>query len=320
MRAEVASAEGGELIQPSPRERSLGLLRVVCGALLFVLVLAAVARGWDEVRSTISLIEPHELALAEVLILAGLTLSVLTWRQGLAEVGLRVRFDAAARIYLLGQLGKYLPGSVWALAAQAEFAKAAGVPRARGIAASVIAIGVNVVTGLAIGVALVPSLADGGHWRTVLLVAGTGICAYALSPPALTRLVNLGLRLARREPLDRAVTWRGIARASGWSIASWLCYGLSLWALAVSVGAPAGPALPLCVAGVSVAMTVGFLVVVTPSGLGVREAIIVGALAPALDRSDALAVALVARLLFTIADLVAAAAVVGVRVRQSEAA
>ena len=65
-------------------------------------------------------------------------------------------------------------------------------------------------------------------------------------------------------------------------------------------------------------MTVGFLVFVAPSGIGVREAVIVVALAPVLDHPEALAVALVARLLFTLADLLAAVVVAPVRLRPSE--
>ena len=302
------------------RDRVLGLLRLVFGAVLFGFVVVAAWRSWDAVQAAITLIDPYDLLFAEALILLGLALSVLTWRQSVSEVGYRVPVAAAARIYLLGQLGKYLPGSLWALAAQSELGRSAGVPRSRGLAASIIAIAVNTATGLAIGVAIVPSLADGSYGLTLGLVAIVLCLAFALTPPVLTRLVNLGLRLVRRPSLPRNVTWRGVRIATAWSLSSAVSYGLSVWVLAVAVGAPAGEALPLCLAGVSLGMTIGLLVVVTPSGIGVREAIIVGALAPVLDRSDALAVALVARLLFTIADLVAAAVVVPIRVRPPAAA
>lgn len=53
----------------------------------------------------------------------------------------------------------------------------------KGLAASITAIGVNVVTGLAIGLLVVPSVVTGGAWRTITLVAVLGACAAALSPP-----------------------------------------------------------------------------------------------------------------------------------------
>jgi hypothetical protein len=300
-------------------ERFLRPLRFLVGLLVFALVVLSLVRGWDDVRTTLSRIAPYELALSEMLVLVGLGASVLTWRVALRELGALVGVRAASKIYLLGQLGKYLPGSVWALAAQMELARNAGVPRMKGFAASVVAIGVNVVTGLAIGLLVVPSVVTGGAWRTIVLVVLLGACAAALSPPVLTRLVDFGLRLVRRPAVERAISWQGILAASGWSVVSWVSYGTSVWVLAVAVGAPAGESLPLCLGGMALAMTVGFLVVVAPSGIGVREAVIVASLSPVLDRSEALAVALLARLVFTVADLVAAAVVVPVRVRASGA-
>ncbi len=90
--------------------------------------------------------------------------------------------------------------------------------------------------------------------------------------------------------------------------------------LAVSVGAPAGQSLLLCVARVPLAMIAGLVVFIAPSGLGVREAALVAALTPVLEPSQGLAVALLARLVFTAADFVAALAVVPLRTRPAEAA
>jgi uncharacterized membrane protein YbhN (UPF0104 family) len=318
-RTEVPARPSAADVEPRRIDRVLGLLRIGCGVLLFVLVVVATVRNWMQVRATLSLIEPHELVLAESLVLAGLGLSVLTWRRCLDELGSWVRLEAASRIYLLGQLGKYVPGSVWALALQTELAKGAGVPRTRGVAASVVAIGVNVAIGLALGAALVLTRSDGGVWQSgSLLIVATG-CAIALSPRVLTGSVNACLRLIRRPPLSQEVTWRGISSATGWSLASWISYGLSVWVIAVAVGAPAGTALAVCVTGVPLAMTAGFLAVIAPSGIGVREAVLVWSLAPVLERSDALAVALVARLLFTIGDLLAAVVVAQMRLRPSGA-
>jgi len=290
--------------------------RVIGGIVLFGLVVFAAVRSWEDVRMTLARMGPVELAVAEVLVLAGLGASVLTWRAALCELGSTMTIRAASKIYLVGQLGKFLPGSAWALALQMELAKQANVPRARSVAAGVVAIGVNAVTGLAMGLTIVPRVVSGGAWRTITLVAVVTVCAVGLSPPLLTRLVNVGFRIVRRDPIQREVTWRGILTAVGWAVVSFTCYGLSVWVLAISVGAPAAESLPLCLAGVAFAMTLGALVVVAPSGIGVREAVIVAALAPVMERPEALAIALVARLLFVLADLIAAVVTLPVRLRE----
>ena len=101
-------------------------------------------------------------------------------------------------------------------------------------------------------------------WATWSIVVLATLCAVALAPPILTRLVDLGLRVVNRPRLERPVTWRGIATAGCWSVASWACYGLSVWILAVAAGAPEGETLALCLAGVPLAMNVGLFVLVTP--------------------------------------------------------
>ena len=283
-----------------------GVLRATVGVVLFGVVVAAVAASWADVRPTLGELSPGALALAEILVLCGLAASTLTWRVSLSEFGSTVGVRSASRIYIIGQLGKYLPGSVWALAAQMELASRAGAPRPRALAASAVAIAVNVVTGLAVGLAVVPSVVEGGVLRIATIGLVLLACVVGVSPAVLTRLVSLGLRALRQPPLERRVSWRGILTAGGWSLASWAAYGVAIWVLAVAVGAPAAAALPVSLAAIGLAMTVGFLVVVAPSGIGVREAVIVAALAPVLEAPAALAVALIARLVFTAADLLAA--------------
>ena len=312
---EEPGREPGRVAQSIRHPRVIALAQIATGIVLFGLVAYAAARDWDDVRDTVSRISPLELVISELLVLAGLGASVMTWRQSLTELGSRVRVRHAAKIYLVGQLGKYVPGSIWAVLLQMELAHKVQVPRSRSFAAGIVAAGVNALTGILIGLLIIPSVDQSDWWRYAVFACLAVACAVALTPPVLTRLVSFGLRLLRRPPLEAPVTWPGMLRAAGWAVASWLAYGLCVWVLAVGAGAPAGESFFVCLAGVALAMTAGFLVVVAPSGIGVREAVLVAALAPVLSTSEALSVALVVRLVFTLADLIGAAATLPVRLR-----
>jgi len=50
---------------------------------------------------------------------------------------------AAIRVMFVGQLGKYVPGAVWALAAQVELARDYDVPRRRSTTASLVGMAVS---------------------------------------------------------------------------------------------------------------------------------------------------------------------------------
>jgi uncharacterized membrane protein YbhN (UPF0104 family) len=134
-----------------------------------------------------------------------------------------------------------------------------------------------------------------------------------VTPPILGRLADTGLRIARHEPLDRRPSWSGIGAASVFSVTNWLLYGMALASVAIAAGADPSQTVLLALPAVGLALTIGLLVAVAPSGIGVREAVLVAALAPVLDTTSALGVALVLRLVFTLADLVAAAATVPIR-------
>lgn len=239
-----------------------------------------------------------------VAVLAGLFASAMVWRALLADLGTALPLRPALHVFFLGQLGKYVPGSVFAIAAQMELGRAHGAPRSRTGTASLVFLGVLVAAGLLSAAAVLPltspaALAD---YSWVLLALPVGLVL--LAPPVLTRLVGRLLRLLRRDGLERPLSWRGTGAALGWALAMWAAYGAHLWLLVRPLQPAGGPdALLLSTGAYALAWTAGFLFVVAPAGVGVREAALVVALAPALAAGPALALAVLSRVLMTVGDL-----------------
>lgn len=238
-------------------------------------------------------------------VLGGLLASAMVWRALLADLGTALPMRPALHVFFLGQLGKYVPGSVFAIAAQMELGRAHGAPRSRVGTASLLFMGVLVVAGLLTAAVALPltspdALADYG-WVLVALPIGLAV----LHPPVLTRLVAVLLRLLRRDPLERPLSRRGVGAATGWALAMWAAYGLHLWLL-VRPQETSGRAdlLLLSLGAYALAWTAGFLFVVAPAGAGVREVALVAALAPVLEAGPALAVTVLSRVLMTLGDLV----------------
>lgn len=295
------------------RANSVRSLRALCGISLFGTVLVVTARQWHKVSETVAEIGAGAIATALVLALLGLGASVLTWQRSLQELGARTSMPVAMKIYLVGQLGKYIPGTVWALVVQMEIARAAAVRRTEAFGAGLVSVGINIVTGTTLGLAVLPILDGGSPVRYAVAILGAIGCAVMLAPPVLTRLVDVGLKVSRNEPLRRRPSWSGILAAAGLSTVNWLLYGLALAVIAIAAGADPSRTLLLALPAVGLAMTIGLFVVIAPSGIGVREAVLVAALSPVLDASAALGVAVVLRLVFTLADLIGAAATVPIK-------
>jgi uncharacterized membrane protein YbhN (UPF0104 family) len=163
---------------------------------------------------------------------------------------------------------------------------------------------ISVGAGLLVAVVLVPLAGLGALGRYWWIVFALPVVAVVASPPVLNRLVGLALRLARRDPLPRPLSIGGALRSVGWALAAWLCYGGQVWLLAHQLGVAGGLPLLLHSTGAFAgAWCVGFLLVVAPAGAGAREAALILLLGSSMSRPQATVVAVVSRLLFTIADL-----------------
>lgn len=282
-----------------------------------VLALVAVTSQARLIGESLRRLGPGWPLLALACLVLGLLATAMAWRTLLADLGSRLPVSVAARVFFLGQLGKYLPGSVWAFVGQMELARAHGVPRSRTGAAGLLAVLLSLVTGLGLAALILPFAAATVARSYAWALALGGLLLLALHPRLVNPALDRVLRLAGRQPLEHPLTGRGVLLASAWGLLGWLLFGLHAWVLAVPLGAGSGRGLILALGGFALAWCAGFLVVVAPAGAGVREVVLVATLAPVLDGPPALVVALVSRLLFTVADLLVAAWAAGWRRPQS---
>lgn len=291
-------------------------LRVAVLLLALGLLIAALVTSGPEALDSARTIGAGNAALSLLAVLAGLYASSQVWRALLADLGTALPARPALHVFFVGQLAKYVPGSVFAIAAQMELGKAHGAPRSRTGTAGLLFMGVLTAAGLLTAATVLPLTSPAAlrQYGWVLLVLPLGLLC--LVPPVLTRAVGALLRLLRREPLARPLSARGIGTALGWALAMWAAYGLHLFLL-VRPQDVAGRAdlLLLSTGAYALAWTAGFLFIVAPAGAGVRELALVAALSPVLGAPAALAVAVLSRVLMTLGDLLWAAVGAGLRQR-----
>ncbi|MFD1147627.1 lysylphosphatidylglycerol synthase domain-containing protein [Saccharothrix hoggarensis] len=279
--------------------------------LLVVLVLAGavyqLTGQWDEVSAALLSLPWQSVALSMVAVFAGLFLGSVVWKIVLSDLGAPVTYADAAKFYLVGGLGKYIPGAVWAVLLSMELAKQAGVNRARSFTAGLVATGMGVVASLITGLAALPVLLGGGESRQLLWLFSLLLIGLVfLHPKLLTWLVNLVLRVLRKQPLERRFTGKEVLKATGVAVAIYVLYGVHLWLLVNALGSPSIGTLVLSAGTMGISMTAGLVAFFLPSGIGARELVITGAIATVLPTPQAVALALVSRLMFTVADLISA--------------
>lgn len=212
--------------------------------------------------------------------------------------GFNLGYPAALRLYNLSQLGKYIPGSIW------QFVGRAAAYRERGAGFAVIRDSLLLESLWVVGSALVLGLVLAGsravaffgqrnavpvlYWFAGLLLLG-GLCLLAGLVWKRHILVRY-LRLVMPSPRLVLVM-----------LATWALLGTAFWLLAIAVGIHVG--VVYAIGLFALAFALGFLVPIAPAGLGIRDGILVVGLLPYGSLQETLAVTVVARLIYLVAEV-----------------
>ncbi len=244
---------------------------------------------------------------ASVLVLAlGYGVSAALWGRIVADLGgPRLSVVDSVRLFMIANLGRYVPGKVWQIAGLAALARRKGVPAATATGAAVLGQGISLVA--ATGVGLVALLAGPPGWRRWgwVGVGAIGLVVVLTAIPAVFRAgAGLWFRLVRQEVPPGLRSVHGLQWLALYGVA-WVIYAVAFWMLAASFGRGADPA--LVGSAFAAAYVVGYIAIFAPAGAGVREVSLVALLAPSMGPAPAGVLAVIARIWTTVVELVPAA-------------
>ena len=295
-------------------------VRLAALALVVVFVAIAVQRTWSGLPRNFSWTVSWALLSGGFLLLVAQELSfAFIWRAILARLGSRLGIRDAQQIYLGSEFVRYIPGNVWHVFTRILWAEQRGVPRVVGFASMTVELATKIASAALVFALTLLAWPDvrglaGAVGRGVPLtiaLVGVPLLLIGLHPRLLSGTLNFGLRKLGRPPVAFALRYRDVlAIALLWS-ASWVVAGAGFYLLVLALIPSPAPfslgALVIATGIYALGWDIGFLSFVTPSGLGFRE----GALALLLGLSGvvsvpalALAIAVVARLVVTAAELV----------------
>jgi len=289
------------------RARTISIVRIVVAVTVVVAVVWGVARNWTEISQDLQRVSIGALLLSFVPAALGTWLTMVGWRVILADLGSPLHLAPAGGVFFVGQLGKYLPGSVWTVLVQADMASHLHVPRRRTGVTGLVTIGLSVLTGLLVGLPALPLLLQRSAGSSGWLLLAVPLFVVLVWPALLNRLIAWGLRVLRREPLEETLSTRAILTTVGLYALAWVLFGVHILVLALAVGGGTGVTLA-SLTGYALAGSLGMLTVILPAGLGARDGILAIVLASAMPLSAGTAVALVSRFVVTLVDVLAAAA------------
>ena len=305
------TAPGETAERPWFRRRWVKLgLAVLIPAGLGLMIGRSIWTQWDQVTA-----HPWRLHAGWLLASAALAWVVFIWINQLWRIlvgivgGKPLGFVPAYRISALSNLGKYLPGKVWAMMGMVYLLRREGYVVTSALAATVLHQAYTVSAGLI----LLGSILGAEVWGRlpfVSIAVALALSAFVLYTPLFFGVLNWGLRLLKREPVQVELSFpKAFALLVAYAC-SWILYGLVFWCMLKGVGIDGGPFWHV-VASFGAAYLIGFLALFAPGGLGVREGILAMLLTPHLGAGLAALVSVVARLWMTLNELLELTPVLG---------
>jgi SAM-dependent methyltransferase len=275
----------------------------------------SIARNWSEFRSlhvTLA-IAPGWIAGSVVLVFVTYAMQIESWRRILAGWGQRLAFGPAARTWSVANLGRYVPGKVWSVAGLVVLAQRAGVEPGPAAASAFVIQAVSLGSGVAVVAAVTPHSAPPLRLALAGLAAVATILVLVWRPTALWlgRVVNA---VAPLEPLAPSAVFAGAIL----TVLSWGTYGAALWMLAQGLIPDAPLPLTTAIGAFTLGYILGLLALFAPGGVGVRELVLVGLLAPFLGSGGAVALSVASRVLLTLTEALAALLTLPLRHRPQE--
>lgn len=236
--------------------------------------------------------------------------SGLIWARMVADLGgPKLAPGVGIGVFLVANMGRYVPGKVWQIAGLVALAKRRGVPGSIATGAAIVGHGLSLAAAAVVGgVAMLdtPVLGLPGHWLPTIVF----LClVILLSRAGFDRFVRTWTRWAGWNGDAGAVRATDARRWVTYLLAAWVGYAGAFSLLAFSYGVT-GPAYLVGPAFVA-AYFLGYVALFAPAGLGVREVALTSLLTPVTGVGAAMGLAVVARLWVTVVEVLAGAIFAG---------
>ncbi len=247
-----------------------------------------------------------------VVLIVGYLWSASMWGRLVRDLGgPRLPVLTSVRVFMVANLGRYVPGKVWQIAGLAYLARREGVQASVATGAAILGQGIALLGATLVGIGVL--FGANGFWLQiggVGQVAGIGvvlaIIAAVVIPGVFRRIVAFWFRLTRTDPLSEGLgPGNAGLRWLALYVVNWGIYATAFWLLYLSFGEwrtvlQVGPAF-------AAAYVAGYIAIFAPAGAGIREGVLVVLLQPIMAREAAVVLAVIARLWTTALELIPAA-------------
>ena len=289
-------------------------LQIIFILAIFYFMFMHLYRNWNSLKEYEWGFNYLYLILSFVILMIYSVLVIYGWQTILKKIFVKVSFLKLMKVKAIAELGRYIPGMVWHVAGRIYYGKKAGIPYVKTGLSFALEMGINTISGLFIFIFSIPFFLKTDIFVKLLpLFVFIPIGLILMHPKIVNKALNFGLRILKKPKVKIKMRYVDLLKLVLLYSLFWLIMGLGFYLLINSVY-PLAFSKILVVAGIySVAWVAGFLFIIAPSGIGVREGIIAGLLSIFMPLPIAIIISIIARIWTTVGEALLALVVLKIR-------
>lgn len=287
------------------------VVRLVVVFALLIPLIYTIYKHWLNVRAALLMANWLLVIIGlALLMLAQPLMGLISWVI-LRHLNQNFSFSRIFYIYFVSQAAKYLPGGIWAFPSRVLAYKAIGVENSASLVSMVREVGVLFIGAAVVGLTGLFGGLRVNDWVRVSVITGVVVCTMSM---ILIQLPLFWHILERFRFIKNTGLPEAQAKAAGFSF-KWvpvsLLISLTFWALTGIAFREMASGISVNVMGMNwfqaasifaLAWCAGFVIVIAPAGLGIRETVLSALLSSYMPISEALSIALIARLWWTLGE------------------
>ena len=282
--------------------------RIIIGWVIVVLIFAIIGKElythWDEIPFERLEFNYYFLLLSGIFYGLAFLVGAFAWKYNLMTLNEKISYKNSLEILSLTQLGRYLPGKIWFAVGRAWMGKHKGIKEHNVIISVILETVIIFLAAFLVFLTFGVPLANYKFlpYFSVPLFLFFGFLF--IQPKIFAHAINFGLRLLKKNPIAFSLNYYQIFLLLLFYLVIWILYGVSFYLLIRSFyNIPLSMVAPLT--GIhAFAWIIGFISLLTPGGLGVREGALSLLLTFYLPTSLGIPVALLARAWCTIIEVI----------------
>ncbi len=248
-------------------------------------------------------IEVAQMGFSALLLIIAFGLMVGIWLFIMRRMGEHLTFTRGWRIWFISNLGRYIPGKFWQVATLIWLAGEEGISRRITGASVIIGHVLSILASLVMFIFLFSNEAELLSPRLIIaLIILVVLLLCMVYPKNLERLLNWGLRFFRKEAIEVRLTLKDIVYIFLLYLCGWMLYGIAFYYFVDSLVPVSYNRLLETASIFAVSYVLGFVVIIAPGGLGVREGIMALLLAQIVPAYLAVGISVFARIWATAAE------------------